>query len=71
MQNFGNAAVKYDSQESSKPPIDPQSFAAAANPDPDKQDVKSRLSCKQCGSPFEPEARFCMRCGVPVFSGLN
>ena len=69
MRKFGNAAtaVKSNSQETMGTPIYQQPVVVPPDLDTRKQVVILSSSCNQCGSPFEPEARFCMRCGAAAF----
>jgi hypothetical protein len=68
----GNVAVNQPQSVNTAPiqPAPPQpvgqplrvSHRIEENPEPESVSV----GCKECQAPFEPEAKFCMRCGAPA-----
>ncbi len=71
MRKFGNAAaaMKPDSHETFRPPIDQEALVQSPDIGVINPAENSIAGCKQCGTSFESEARFCMRCGAAVFGG--
>jgi hypothetical protein len=67
LRKFGDAAVQIDSQETIKAEIFQQPVAMSQDLNANKPVGDSTASCKQCNAAFEPEARFCMRCGAAAF----
>jgi hypothetical protein len=70
--NGGNATVS-DAQPASAVPAQPvaepfaeQSFRAPQRVGESPPPGDTIAGCRQCQTPFEPEAKFCMRCGAPA-----
>jgi hypothetical protein len=72
-QNDGGNATTNNQQ-----PLNPGSFQPAPQPAAERppevsqrigetpQSESTSVGCRQCQTPFEPGAKFCMRCGAPV-----
>jgi hypothetical protein len=52
--------------QSARPPLAGQPVVPSQGDEIPEPGANSIASCKQCLTPFEPEARFCMRCGAVV-----